>query len=69
MPVKQRFLVAWLPTSIDRVTISADPSASYMYGGLNSFDFGANTFALADATDSGAVEFTVRPLYNASGAR
>ena len=69
MPVKQRVSVAWLPATINQVDISADPLASSLYGGSGSFDFGANTFAPADAVGSGTVEFIVRPLYNSSVAR
>ena len=67
-PVAQQFRVSWLPASISEVDISADIAASDMYGGSGSYDFGTNAAEAASPAGSGAVEFTVRPLYNSSSS-
>ena len=60
-PVKQRFRVEWLPTSIAAVDILEVPGMKPFTYASDSYNFSANTFA---AGTSGVVEFTVRPLYN-----
>ena len=39
-----------------------------MYGGSGSYNFGTNAAEAASPAGSGAVEFTVRPLYNSSSS-